>query len=168
VEVTAVPGLLQTPAYARAMFQEMAELVGPAAGDLDSAVQTRLQRQQLLYQPGRQFEFLLAEAVLRWLLVPVDVMRGQLDRLHAAIGLPHVRFGVLPFGVQLHAVPQHSVVIYQGAETVAAVELFAAESFYRGDDAAAFNRAVDRLWADAATGEDARRLITAAASALLT
>ena len=165
-EVTAVPGLLQTPAYARAMFAEMAELVGPEAGDLDAAVAARLRRQTLLYQPGRQFEFLLAETVLRWRLVPAEVLRGQLDRLHTVIGLPNIRFGVLPFGVQLHAIPQHSVVIYQGRETVAAVELFAAESFYRGEDAEVYDRAVDRLWADAVTGEDAHRLIAAAADTL--
>lgn len=165
-EVTVVPGLLQTPAYAWAMFAEMADLVGPEAGDLDAAVAVRLQRQALLYQPGRQFEFLLTEAVLRWLLVPAEVMRAQLDRLHTVIGLPNVRFGVLPFGVQLHAIPQHSVVIYQGKESVAAVELFAAEWFHRGEDAEVFDRAIDRLWLDAATGEDARHLITAAAAAL--
>jgi hypothetical protein len=164
LEVAVVPGLLQTPAYARAMFAEMTELVGREASDLDAAVAARLQRQSLLYQPERQFEFLLTEAVLRWLLVPADVMRGQLDRLHSVIGLPNVRFGILPLGIRLHAIPRHSVVIYQGAERVAAVELFAAESFYRGEDADAFNRAIDRLWADALVGEDARQLILDAAA----
>ena len=42
---------------------------------------TRLARQRYLYEPGKRFEFLLTEAVLRFLITPPDVMRGQLDRL---------------------------------------------------------------------------------------
>lgn len=148
------------------MFVEMAEIVGPEAADLDAAVVARLKRQTPLYQPERRFEFLLTESVLRWLPVPADVMRGQLDRLHTVVSLPNVRFGVLPLGVPLHAILQHSVVIYRGVETIAAVELFAAESFYRGAVAETFDRAVDRLGVDAVTGEDAHRLITAAAADL--
>src|SRR6185369_6735029 len=105
--------------------------------DVDMAVATRLQRQQLLYDPSRSFEFLLAEPVLRWLLVPANIMRGQLDRLQTIIGVPNIRFGIVPMGVELTAIPQNSVVLYVGSETVAAVETFVAESFYRGDDAAA-------------------------------
>jgi transcriptional regulator with XRE-family HTH domain len=165
-ETTAVPGLLQTPAYAREMFVEMARLHGLDAHDVDAAVATRAQRQQLLYDPDKTFEFLLAEPVLRWLLCPADVMRGQLDRLQTVIGVPNVRFGVLPMGVQLSAVPQNSVVLYIGEQTVAAVETFVTESFHHGDDAEAYSRAVDRLWEDAVTGEHARELIVSAARAL--
>jgi len=165
-EMAAIPGLVQTPDYARAMFAEMVRLHGLDVQDVDMAVATRLQRQQLLYDPSRSFEFLLAEPVLRWLLVPANIMRGQLDRLQTIIGVPNIRFGIVPMGVELTAIPQNSVVLYVGSETVAAVETFVAESFYRGDDAAAYGRALDRMWENAVTGDRARELIVAASRAL--
>lgn len=165
-EMAAIPGLLQTPGYARAMFVEMVRLHGLEVHDVDAAVAMRLQRQQLLYDPSKSFEFLLAEPVLRWLLVPADVMRGQLDRLQTVIGVPNVRFGVVPMGVELTAIPQNSVAIYSGVEVVAAVETFAAESFYRGDEAVTCGRALDRLWENAAIGDRARELIVEASRAL--
>lgn len=167
-EMAAIPGLLQTPDYARHMFAEMVRLHDLEVQDIDAAVATRLQRQQLLYDPSKSFEFLLAEPVLRWLLVPANVMRGQLDRLQTVIGVPNVRFGVVPMGVELTAIPQNSVVIYMGPEAVAAVETFAAESFYRGDEAATCGRALDRLWENAVTGDRAREMIVEASRALPT
>lgn len=161
-EMTAIPGLLQTPAYARVMFQEMVELHDLEVDDVEAAIATRMRRQQFLYDPGKRFEFLLAEPVLRWLLCPPDVMRGQLDRLQTVIDVPNVRFGIVPLGVELSAIPQNTVVLYVGRETVAAVETFIAETLYRGEQAEAFAAAVDRLWSDAVVGDQARGLIIAA------
>jgi transcriptional regulator with XRE-family HTH domain len=161
-EVTAVPGLIQTPDYARAMIAAMYELHKLPVDDVREAVTKRLQRQQLLYEPGRQFEFLLTEPVLRWILCPPDVMHGQLDRLQTVIGMTNVRFGIIPMGVRLSSIPQNSVVLYVGDEVVASVDTFAGASLYRGDDADAYGAALDWLWPDAVTGEDARRLIVRA------
>ncbi|MEN3612574.1 Scr1 family TA system antitoxin-like transcriptional regulator [Plantactinospora sp. ZYX-F-223] len=72
----------------------------------------RMQRQAYLYDTTKQFEFLLAEPVLRWLLCPPDVMRGQLDRLQTIVGLPNIRFGIVPMGVPLTTAPQHAVQLY--------------------------------------------------------
>jgi hypothetical protein len=60
------------------------------AQEIDEAVALRLQSQQPLYQPEKRFQFLIAEPVLRWLVVPAEVMRAQLDRLLVAVGMPHV------------------------------------------------------------------------------
>jgi hypothetical protein len=89
-ETVCVPGLLQTPGYDRRVLTEMVELHDLDISDVDAAVASRIQRQQLLYDTSKRFEFLLAGPVLRWLPCPPDVMRGQLDRLPTVVGLPNM------------------------------------------------------------------------------
>jgi transcriptional regulator with XRE-family HTH domain len=161
-----IPGPLQVPGYMRRIFTEMISLQDLQVDDVDAAVAERQQRAQLLYEPGRQWEFLLTEPVLRFLLPPPNVMRTQLDRLQTVIGLENVRFGVIPMGRQLATSPQDNVQIYVGEETVAAVESFIGEHWYRAEKAARYGRAVDRLWKDAVEGDQARELIVRAAQAL--
>ena len=135
-EIAYVPGLLQTPEYARRVLGEMADLHAMALVDVEEAVVTRLRRQQLLYDRSKTFEFLLAESVLHWQLVPGDAMAAQLDRLQTVVGLPNVRFGVIPFGTQLAVTPQHAVQLY---DDVAIVEAFIGETVHRGTEADAYS-----------------------------
>lgn len=158
-ETVYVPGLLQVPDYARRVLHEMISLHELEIDDVDAAVAARLQRQQMLYDTSKSFEFLLAEPVLRWLLCPAQVMRSQLDRLQTVIGLNRVRFGILPMGVELETTPQNSFQLYVGDEAVAAVETFIGETFHRGEEAQRYGRALDRMWEEAVTGEAARELI---------
>ncbi|MBM0224914.1 helix-turn-helix transcriptional regulator [Micromonospora sp. ATA51] len=162
-ETVYVPGLLQTADYARRILTEMVELHNLDVADVDAAVASRMQRQHLLYDTGKRFEFLLAEPVLRWLLASPDVMRGQLDRLQTVVGVPNIRFGILPLGVQLATTPQNSFQMY---DDVAIVETFVGETTHRDDEAAAYAKAMERLWKEAITGEDARGLIVRAAQGL--
>lgn len=164
-ETVWVPGLLQVPEYARRVFEEMIDLHQLETDDVDAAVAARMQRQQFLYDPTKNFEFLLAEPVLRFLLVPPAVMRSQLDRLQTVIGLEHVRFGIVPMGTVLAATPQASVQIYVGKDTIAVAEDFAGETWHR-DNASAYARGVDRLWEEAVEGDQARELIVRAVKAL--
>ena len=157
-ETAYIPGPLQTPEYARRVLAEMVDLHGSDANDIDGAVTERLARQRYLYEPGRRFEFLISEAVLRYLLVPADVMRGQLDRLQSVIGMPNIWFGILPFGVELPTAPQNSFQLY---DDLAIVETFVGETTHTGDEADAYKRAHESLSKHAATGEAARRLILA-------
>src|SRR5262249_10304706 len=55
-----VPGLLQTAAYARAVF---CQAINGAA--LDDVVSARLDRQKVLTEPGRHFDQVLTEGALR-------------------------------------------------------------------------------------------------------
>ncbi|WP_172894098.1 DUF5753 domain-containing protein [Micromonospora purpureochromogenes] len=158
-----VPGLLQTADYARRILTEMVELHNLDIADVDAAVATRMQRQHLLYDTSKRFEFLLAEPVLRWLLCPPEVMRGQLDRLQTVVGVPNIRFGILPLGVQLATTPQNSFQMY---DDIAIVETFVGETTHRDDEAAAYAKAIERLWSGAVTDEEARRLIVRAAQDL--
>lgn len=165
-ELTAVPGLLQVPAYARRLLTEMMALHELEIDDVDAAVAARMRRQQALYDTTKRFEFLLAEPVLRWLLVPPAVMRTQLDRLQSVIGLDHIRLGVLPLGRELAVTPQNSFQVHVGEETIVSVETFVGESFYRGDDALRYADVLDHMWGEAVVGDEARELIFAAQKAL--
>ena len=162
-ETVFIPGILQTPDYARRILTEMATLHGHDLGDIDAAVAMRMQRQQFLYDTTKQFEFLLTEPALRWLLCPPAAMRGQLDRLQTIIGIPNIRFGIIPLGSPLAITPQNSFQLY---DDMAVTETFTGESVYHDTEAASYARILDLLWEQAKVGEDARPLITAAVQAL--
>lgn len=166
LETVYVPGPLQIPDYARRVLTEMISLHDLETDDVDAAVQERMARAQMLYDPSKRWEFLLAEPVLRWLLPAPAVMRAQLDRLQGVIGLERIRVGIVPMGVELATTPQNSVQVYVGDETVAVAETYIGETWHRGDEATAYMRAIDRQWEDAVEGDDARRLIALAASDL--
>ncbi|GIH79485.1 helix-turn-helix domain-containing protein [Planobispora longispora] len=95
-----VIGLLQTTEYARSIFTRIKRLYN-APDEIDAAILVRMRRQEILYDQRKRFRFILPEAVLRYRLAPLDVMRGQLDRLLAVTALPNVEFGVVPFEATL-------------------------------------------------------------------
>ena len=158
-ETAFVPGFLQIPEYMRRIFDEMIPLHELEIDDVDAAIAERQERQKMLYDTTKRFEFLIAEPVLRWLLPEPAVMRAQLDRLQSVIGLGHVRFGIIPMGVKLTTTPQNSMQIYSGENLIATTETFVKETYFEGAEATAYNRAFDLLWEDAIEGEQARELI---------
>ncbi|WP_373291292.1 Scr1 family TA system antitoxin-like transcriptional regulator [Pilimelia anulata] len=95
-ETAYVPDLLQIPDYARAVFADAARRHALGDAGVADAVRARLARQPYLYDPAKRFEFLLTPMALGYLVAPPAVMRAQLDRLLSVIGLPGVRFGVMP------------------------------------------------------------------------
>lgn len=88
-----VPGLLQTPEYAAAVFS-----IPPALPEESRArtVAARLERQETLHDPERSFRFLICEHVLRWRVPKSMVLALQLDRIISLSRLPNVSIGVLP------------------------------------------------------------------------
>jgi hypothetical protein len=158
-ELGVVPGLLQTADYARVRLAENIEFHGAPGDDLEDALLLRIQRQQVLYDSTKQFRFVVTESVLRMLLCPVDVMRGQLDRLTALIGLFNVELGVIPTGARLPLAPLHGFVMFDDAITV---ETWAEEqTLQTAAEAERFGRIFDRLHELARYGEDARGIIQA-------
>lgn len=104
LETSVVPGLLQTPEYARAVTRAA---VGGLDNDgperLDALVQVRLARQDVLRShPPLTLSAVLDEAVLRREVGGPGVMARQLVRLQAAARLPQVRLQVLPFAAGAH------------------------------------------------------------------
>jgi transcriptional regulator with XRE-family HTH domain len=154
-----VPGLLQTESYARAIVAGSAEIWGLT--DVDATVEARMRRRDVLYT-DRTFELVTTEAALRMPPCPPQVMRGQLDRL-MSLDLPNVTLGIIPLGVQLPLVPQNNFML---ADDVATVEAHGGEDTLGERESAVYVQVFDRLMGVAVTGEEARRLITAAAAAL--
>jgi transcriptional regulator with XRE-family HTH domain len=97
----AVPGLLQTPAYAKRLLSS-----GPdgAPADLAERVMGRIERQRVLYDEDKRFRFVIPEAVLRWPYgspgdpAVLDEHREQLARVEWAMERPNVEVGILPLG----------------------------------------------------------------------
>jgi len=160
-----VPGLLQTEDYARALITGWQP--GDAAETVEQQVAARMERQRFVYDSSKSFEFLLWEPVLRASLVEPATMRAQLDRFQTVIGLPNVRFGIIPLGPVLQWTPQASVQVYTSDDTVAVAEDLAGEHWHReAETVAAYLRGIGLLWDEAVEGDEARALISAAASML--
>lgn len=89
-----VPGLLQIAEYARRVM-EMAYVVGP---DIEVAVAARMERQRILYDQSKRFEFIITEGALRWRPGPMEMMRAQFDRLMTIASLSNVSLALVPMG----------------------------------------------------------------------
>jgi transcriptional regulator with XRE-family HTH domain len=95
-----VPGLLQTEAYARALF---ATRVGLGSDDVDALVAARLARQDVLAREAPPMLWvILDEGVLRRPVGGRDVMAEQVSLLVEAASRPSVRIEVIPASIGAH------------------------------------------------------------------
>lgn len=156
-EPNIVVGLLQTAEYSRHVFRKVRRLYS-APEQIDAAVRVRMQRQEILYDRSRTFRFVLPESALRTRLAPVDVMRGQLDRLIAVSSLPNVEFGVIPFRTELPSAPVNGFWIYN--EGMVGVATMTKDLVLRDpDDIAFYTRAFDDYAKVAAFDDSGRDVI---------
>jgi transcriptional regulator with XRE-family HTH domain len=157
-ESTLIPGLLQTPEYARARFAQ-AVMVHKTPNDINEAVQTRMKRQEILYRPDKRFHFVLTEAALRYRLCPIDTMLAQLDRLVSLSNLRNIRLGVISFKTPYVADPRHGFWLLDDDRV--RVETFSAELNLRQQHEIELYRTIfEQLAAVAAYGGSARAIIT--------
>ncbi|MDT0444557.1 helix-turn-helix domain-containing protein [Streptomyces johnsoniae] len=95
-EVQFIPGLLQTPDYARACIR----LGNPRASDrqVDRRVELRMERQRLLTKPhAPKLWAVVDEAALRRPLGGTDAMRTQIRHLRTMAEQPNVTLQIAPF-----------------------------------------------------------------------
>lgn len=154
---TVIAGLLQTAAYTRALLP-LADLTGGL--DYEATLAGRVERQRVLYEPGRSFQFLIAEPVLSWSPGPA-VMPGQRDRLAQLAELPGVEVAVLPLSAAA-ATPWHGFNLYERSDNTASVFLeliHRAELVTNPKDVQLYQSLWDRLWSASVTGADAITLI---------
>ncbi|MFE3630773.1 helix-turn-helix domain-containing protein [Streptomyces goshikiensis] len=150
-----IPGLLQTPEYATAVFS-----LPPALPDETRArtVAARMERQATLYEEGRSFHFVICEHVLRWLICEPTVMAVQLDRLVSLSRLPTVTLGVVPQAGRKPDFPMTCFSIHD--DRLVLVETFHSEVTTRDPrDVQMYVETFDRFAAVAAYGEDMRHLV---------
>ncbi|MDT7581146.1 MAG: hypothetical protein QOK35_2410, partial [Pseudonocardiales bacterium] len=131
-----VPGLLQTPGYARALF---------AAFDHDpertsEAVEVRQRRQRRLTDEQDRVDLvaITTESVLRATFGDPPMMRAQLAHLIAAAELPTVTLQVLPSGAAAHASLASGFIVLSfgalGEPDLAYVEHALGAAFLEGED----------------------------------
>lgn len=163
-EATVIPGLLQTPEYARARFTEAVRRL-KLPNDINEAVRGRIQRQEILYQPEKHFHFVLTEAALRFRLCTPTVMLGQLDRLVSLSQLPNVKLGIIGFDTQYTTAPWHGFWLYDNQKVL--VETMSASLDLRQpQELELYGDAFEELATVANYGRSARTIITHAVDEL--
>ncbi|GAA2895260.1 helix-turn-helix transcriptional regulator [Streptomyces mexicanus] len=103
-EIQYVPGLLQTPAYARAVVER--GLPTASAGEVQRRVELRTRRTQLLTRPDApQLWAVIDESVLLRVLGSREVMRDQLEHLVRMAQRPQVTVQIVPLDVTNASAP---------------------------------------------------------------
>ncbi|MFD5620837.1 helix-turn-helix domain-containing protein [Streptomyces yangpuensis] len=163
-ETSVIPGIFQTPDYARHLFTHSARL-RRSPRDVEDAVRARMRRQDALYQRGQKYRVIIWEAALYAAIGGPEVMAAQLDRLAGIIGLSSVTLGVLPFSASLDLTPKHGFWIHDERNVI--VETLSAEMDLKdSEDIALYLRLWDYYDSVALYGHTAHRAITRARHAL--
>ncbi|MEU6256987.1 helix-turn-helix transcriptional regulator [Streptomyces sp. NPDC047043] len=103
-EIQYVPGLLQTPAYTRAVVER--GLPTAPAREVQRRVELRTRRRELLQRADApQLWAVIDESVLLRVLGSREVMREQLEHLVTMAQLPHVTVQVVPLDVTNASAP---------------------------------------------------------------
>ena len=160
-----VPGLVQTAAYARELFErpDRSTLTDPGDADPDTMATARVRHQDILYQPGRRIELIVGEAGLRCTPGTIGTLLGQLDRLVSVTDLPTVELGIVPFPL-MPVMPLSS--FYFHDDVVYIETLTAEQQISEPDEVAVYVKAFGLLRQSALFGPDAVALIQRVAAEL--
>lgn len=166
-DANTMPGLLQTEAYARAMFQGGASRFSDE--EITRRVEVRVQRQAMLTRddPPKVW-IVMDEAVIRRQVGGHATLKDQLDHIAEVATLPHVDIQMLPFAVGAHPGTPGSFIVLRFAEPadppVVYIETMAGDLYPESqDDIGGAILAFDRLRAMALSPDDSIALIREAA-----
>lgn len=111
-ELGAVPGLLQTEDYARALIRARKPHDDEEA--IGRTLRGRMDRQDILSRPkAPKLWYVLSEGVLRQCIGGPEVMAEQLDKLIKAAETPGWVIQILPFSAQANAGTDGSLYLYE-------------------------------------------------------
>lgn len=159
-EAHLVPGLLQTPDYARAVVT-----LGYADGETDRRVAFRQRRQEILHRADPPVIWaVIDEAALQRPVGGSRVHREQMEHLLDLTRLPNVTIQVVPFSAGAHAAAGSSFTILRFAEAelpdiVYLEQLTSALYLDRREDLALYLSVMDRLSVQAAPPDRSREII---------
>jgi transcriptional regulator with XRE-family HTH domain len=115
-----IPGLLQTPEYARATHEVVIPRLAPER--IDDFIEVRMTRQRLLTEnPALRLWVVLDEAVLHREVGGRTVMSAQLDQLVKATRLPNVTIQIIPYTAGAHPAMESSFSMLDFADSVRSV-----------------------------------------------
>jgi transcriptional regulator with XRE-family HTH domain len=157
---TIIPGLLQTPDYARAMAEVLD--VGPER--VDELVEVKVRRQQLLVtKPALSLSVIVDEAALHRLVGGPHSMRQQLRHLVDLSRNTNITIQVVPFTVGAHPAVESSFSILDFSEFVPSVVyvegLVGFLYLERSQDIMRYVQVFERLQGIALSGMDSIALI---------
>jgi transcriptional regulator with XRE-family HTH domain len=162
-QIAMVPAILHTADYAREILSLAS---GPGSwgasdSDIQAMIGIRLQRQEILYHPGKRIQVVLGEAALRTLVCPPKTLAGQLEKLLAVMQLPSVELGVIGFAQRMPVFPFVSFSVRDNDLII--VEGLTGEQKFTvstsADQVASYLRFFDLLREAASTGPDAAAII---------
>ena len=157
-----VPGLLQTPEYARALLQ--LDRIRPV-DDLRDAVASRMERQAALYDESKRFDFVITEGALRWRIGAPSVHAMQLHHVAGLALLPNVSVGVIPLLAEVESRQTNMFAIFDAATVV--IETMTDELTLREESPVAFYaRVYDALRLRAVYGDELRAIVDRIAAEL--
>ncbi|MEU1517212.1 helix-turn-helix transcriptional regulator [Streptomyces sp. NPDC005811] len=150
-----LPAMLQSAEYARHVFESAPNATPEAIG---RAVAARVERQSLLYEPGRESVFVLTEGVLRTWPGNPALMLAQFDRLLAVESLSTVQLGVIPWRRAVPVMPRQGFTLCDRRAVV--VETFRGEQVLTdAAELAAYEDAFARFAEAAVFGAEVRELL---------
>ncbi|MEU8683116.1 Scr1 family TA system antitoxin-like transcriptional regulator [Streptomyces sp. NPDC048611] len=155
-----VPGLLQTPGYARAMLAS--GRIFNSDRDLDEVVQARLERQEILRRPTPPWMWvILAESALHFTIGGRQVMREQLEYLLEVATSDRVHIRVLPYEgtVPMALGGSLSLLVMPRGEQVAYVEGLRMGNLIEGEDATPYTVLYDHLHGNALGPDESADMI---------
>ncbi len=134
-QIAVLPGLLQTTDYARAVLGEYATVLSgnepshqPQAAP--AAVSGRIQRQEVLYDRRKRFDFVLAESVLDRMVGSPAQMLAQLESIRRVGAQENVRLTIVPADADLAFLPQHGFHLFD--DRVVVIDLMSTTVVSRG------------------------------------
>jgi hypothetical protein len=156
-EIQFVPGLLQTPDYARAVIR----LGNPdaSAAEIEHRVELRLRRQERLSGPDApRLWAVIDETALRRPLGGAETMRGQLEHLIAMSARPNTTIQIMPFRFGGHVAEGGAFTILRFPEpevpdVVYLENLTGALYLDKPEETESYLRTIERLCVDSATPE---------------
>ena len=157
--VSVLPALLQTPAYARALYRQVLRFFPDI--DVEAAADERMRRQGIIHQEisrgqRRQFRFVISYGALVNLPCPAEDMLEQLHWLLRCMDLSNVSIGIIPQGVELDMTLFNGFELYGGTLVV---ETFGFENQATGPEAERHAEIFRILMDEAARDDEARELI---------
>ena len=160
-----IPGLLQTPDYARASVRT--GFPDATADEVERRVELRLARQQILTRPEPpRLWLVIDEAALRRASATTGsaVMRAQLDMLTEATTRPNVTIQLLPFTAGLHPAMYGPFRIFRfdgqdQPDIIYSESMTSAWYIDKPDETSLYAQALDRISAQATPAADTAKAL---------
>lgn len=165
VDLTMIPGPLQTMGYAEAVLETAARFYGADPDEAKAAAGARMERAELVTSPDPPlYQIVVSEAALLGGPCPDRAVRHQLTRITDLV-TAGVDIRVLPLRFGLEVLPSNSFAIYtpEGDDPFVLVETFHGEAEYTTiDDVGVYQRAFEWLARCSVGGDDIAPLIRSA------